>query len=70
MALVTRSANDTPVKAPPLKHESEDFRRAAEHHAGRGNFATAAWYTHMYRLYDPNPPDSGVDVELDWSEPK
>lgn len=49
---------------------AEDYRRAGEFHARHKNFTMATWYTHMYRIYSPFPPDSGVDIELDWSEPK
>lgn len=47
---------------------AEDYRRASEMHARNKNFAMAAWYTHMYRLYSTFPPDSGeVDVtDLEW----
>lgn len=46
---------------------AEDYRRAAEYHAGRKNFSAAAWYLQLYRLYSPDPEPESQDVELDWS---
>lgn len=55
---------------PFASEAAEDYRRASEIHARESNFAMAAWYTHMYRVYSPFPPDSGevdiLDPELDW----
>jgi hypothetical protein len=69
MAIAIHSLKEQPgysrINAAPLEHESEEYRRAAEHHAGAGNFSLAAWYTQMYRLYCPDPPDSTVDVDCD-----
>lgn len=72
MATIIRYPDKTGmgIEAPPLSHESEEYRRAAEYHAGARDFSAAAWYTQMYRLYAPDPPDSSVEVELDWSESK
>jgi hypothetical protein len=60
---------DTGDYVPPLGHECDEYRRAAEHHAGARDFSAAAWYTQLYRLYAPDPPESGLDVEceLDWT---
>jgi hypothetical protein len=70
----------TPYRGAPIATDSdvsrfaaqaaEDYRKASEFHARYNNFAMAAWYTHMYRIYTPFPPDSGeidiLDPELDW----
>lgn len=46
---------------------AEDYRRAAENHASLGNFAVAAQYTQLYRMYSPDPEPESQDVELDWT---
>lgn len=72
MAIAIHTLKEQPgftrVEARPLEHECEEYRRAAEHHAGAGNFSLAAWYTQMYRLYHPDPPESGIEIdcEIDW----